>query len=145
MAGRRSFAFAAIALIALAALGGCASPQPGRVDDSMVGYNRTFDTALAAMTDQRLTISENDRRQGRIVGNAAGSTLVTTLQPMLDGTVRVNFQAKGQAPADEALLTRVAGSYNARMAKLSLLPGLTGSGGGDTGPTPCPTGAAMCP
>ena len=145
MRERRRIALASIALAALTAFGGCANSQPGRVSDSMVGYNRTFDTALGAMTDQRLTISEQDLRKGRIVGSAGGSTLVATLEPMLDGTVRVNFQAKGDTAADEALLARVAGSYDARMAKLGLLGGFKRSGGGDGGPTPCPSGPAFCP
>jgi hypothetical protein len=143
---RRAASALCIGLLVLAGLGGCASPQPGRVPDSLLSFERTFDMALGAMTDQRMTVSEQDRRNGRIVATSDGSTLVATVEPIRDGTVRVSFQAKGDSPADEALLTRVSSAYNARMANLSLLGGLKGSGGGsDSGPVPCSTGAALCP
>ena len=144
------YRMAALALLVLllSVLAACSisppEPTPGRVPDSMVGYNRTFDTALGAMADQKMTISEQDRRNGRIVGELDGQTITTTLQPMRDGTLRVNFEPKDDSPEATALVQRLATSYNARMANLSLLGG-SRSGGSDRGPVPCPSGPAMCP
>jgi hypothetical protein len=142
------FATTALLWLVLGLLAACSSnppgTMPGRVPDSMVGYNRTFDTALGAMADQKMTISEQDRRNGRIVGELDGQTITTTLQPMHDGTLRVNFVPQSDSADATALVQRVAASYNARMANLSILGGWRGSGG-DRGPVPCPTGPAMCP
>ena len=139
-----------LAWLILLGLGACSnSPfalEPGRVPDSQLSFDRTFDMAYAAMADQRITFSEQDRRQGRIVGSVDGSTLVTLVQPMRDGTTRVSFEPQGQTPADTALLLRVSNAYNERMSKVGLLGGFDRSGGStDRGPVPCPSGPAFCP
>jgi hypothetical protein len=148
MAQPYRMAASALLWLALGVLAACSSTAPGsppgRVPDSMVGYNRTFDIALGAMADQKMTISEQDRRSGRIVGELDGQTITTTLQPMQDGTLRVNFVPQSDSADATALVQRLAASYNARMANLSLLGGWRG-GGGDRGPVPCPSGPAMCP
>lgn len=136
----------AAVLLALAGIAGCASPASGRVADSQMTYDRTYDIALAAMADQRLTFGTMDRRQGRIVGSADGLTLVATIQPIVDGTTRVNFEPQGDTAADAALLVRVTNAYNDRMAKLGVLGGFKDSGGaGYKGSVPCPSGPAFCP
>jgi hypothetical protein len=145
LASRRAMLTAAL-LIVLVGIGGCVGAPPGRVSDSHLSFDRTFDMALGAMADQRMTFSTQDRRQGRIVGTADGATLVATLQPMLDGTIRVNFVPQGDTPADTALLKRVADAYTERMAKLGVLGVFRDSDGASrSGPTPCPNGPAFCP
>jgi hypothetical protein len=139
-----------LAWLMLLGLAGCSSSPfamaPGQVPDSQLSFDRTFDMAVAAMADQRITFSEQDRRQGRIVGSVDGSTLVTTVRPMRDGTTRVSFEPQGHTPADEALLLRVSNAYNERMSKLGLLGGFDRSGvRTDRGPVPCPSGPAFCP
>jgi hypothetical protein len=132
-----------LALVFLTGLAGCASPSAASVSDSQLSFERTYDVALAAMADQRLIFSVQDRRQGRIVGSADGATLIASIEPIVDGTTRVSFKPQGDSAADAALQKRVIEAYNARMGKLSLLGG---SGGSDyRGPVPCPTGPAFCP
>lgn len=137
----------ALLVLALSGLAACSmTPQataPGRVPDSMAGYNRTFDTALGAMADQKMTISVQDRRNGRIVGEHDGQTITATLQPMRDGTLRVNFVPQTDSPEATAMLQRLSDSYNARMSNLSILGGFK-DGGSDRGPVPCPSGPAFC-
>jgi hypothetical protein len=134
--------------LALAAFGGCGTAPPRTHFDSHLSFDRSFDIALAAMADQRMTFSAQDRRQGRIVGTIDGSTLVATIQPSLDGMFRVVFEPQGDSPADAALLGRVGAAYNERMAKLGLLGGFKDEAGAATskaGPRPCPSGPALCP
>jgi hypothetical protein len=134
-------------LLALAGLAGCSSspssPAPATARDSHLSYDRTFDAALGAMADQRLVLSVQDRRNGRIVGVHDGQTLTATLQPLRDGTLRVNFSPKDESPVAVALQQRVIESYNARMSNQSILGGFK-SGSSDRGPTPCPSGPAFC-
>ncbi|HYN62466.1 MAG TPA: hypothetical protein VET87_23425 [Rubrivivax sp.] len=119
---RRSIGVAALWL-ALAGLGGCVAAPPGTVPDSLGSYDRTFDTALQAMVDQKLTISHQDRRQGTIIGSLGGTTIAATLDVLYEGTIRVVFKQQGETPADPALLQRVADAYNARMSQARILPG----------------------
>jgi hypothetical protein len=139
MAGRRTL------LLGLcgALLAACGTSAPPTHFDSMAGYNRTFDTALAAMADHKLVFSVQDRRQGRIVGEIDGETLTATMVPMHDGTLRVSFVPQNESPAALALQQRVAASYSERMASLSILGGF-GNSGNYRGPVPCPAGPAFC-
>lgn len=137
-----------LALLTLLGLAACSSSPvamaPGRVPDSQLSFDRTFNMALASMTEQRLVISEQDRRRGRIVGSADGSTLVTSVRPMVDGTTRVTFDAQGQTQADTDLVLRVSNAYTTRMSKVGLLGGINRSGDDAAGPIPCPSGPAFC-
>jgi hypothetical protein len=119
---RRSIGVAALCLV-LAGLGGCIAAPPGTVPDSLGSYDRTFDTALQAMVDQKLTISHQDRRQGTIIGSLGGTTIAATLDVLYEGTIRVVFKQQGETPPDPALLQRVADAYNARMSQARILPG----------------------
>lgn len=121
-ATRRSIGVVALWL-ALAGLGGCVAAPPGTVPDSLGSYDRTFDTALQAMIDQKLTISHQDRRQGTIIGSLGGTTIAATLDVLYEGTIRVVFKQQGETPPDPALLQRVADAYNARMSQARILPG----------------------
>jgi len=129
-------------LLAAGLLAACGTRPPPAHFDSQLSFDRTFNDALGAMADQKLVVSEQNRRQGRIVGTLDGETVVATLQPMLDGTLRVSFAAQGDSAAAEALKRKVVDSYVARTSNASLLGGFKGGGGG---PTVCPAGPAFCP
>ena len=147
MPATRRAAVTAALLLALIGIGGCAAPSPGSVPDSEIGFDRTYDIALAAMAEQRMIFSVQDRRQGQIVGSIDGSTIVATLEPLaVYGTTRVLFKPQGDTSADAALLKRVTDAYIGRMSKLGLLGGFKDSGGAEyKGPVPCPSGPAFCP
>jgi hypothetical protein len=132
--------------LVLAALAGCGTPAQPHHFDSQISYDRTFDIALAAMADQKMIFSAQDRRQGLVVAERNGDTIRATVQPQYDGTNRVTFSTPGDKPADAELLKRVIDAYNNRMAKLSLLGGFKdSSGASQQGPIPCPGGPAFCP
>ena len=147
MPATRRAAVTAALLFALVSVVGCTSMSPAGVPDSHISIERTYDVALAAMADQRMTFSVQDRRQGRIVGTVDGSTLVATIQPIVDGTTRVTFEPQGSTPTDAALVKRVTDAYNARMSQLGLLGGFKDPSGASqkAGPVPCPSGPAFCP
>jgi hypothetical protein len=133
-----------LALVFLTGLAGCASPSTGNLPDSQLSFDRTYDLALAAMADQRLIFSAQDRRQGRIVGSTDGVTIIASIEPIVDGTTRVSFTSQGNGAADAALLARVTEAYNTRMSKLGIVGGFKDSGGSNR-PVPCPSGPAFCP
>jgi hypothetical protein len=137
-----------LALLMLLGLAACSNNPLAvpatRVADSQLSFDRTFNMAVASMADQRMLISEQDRRQGRIVGSLDGITVVSSVRPMVDGTTRVTFNAQGQTPADTALVERIASAYTERMAKVGLLGGFNRGGDDYQGPIPCPSGPAFC-
>jgi hypothetical protein len=102
--------------LALAGLVGCGTPAQRTVFDSQASYNRSFDIALAAMADQKMIFSVQDRRFGTIVAERNGDTITATLQLQVDGTIRVAFSASDQ-PSDPDLLKRVAAGFGERMSQ----------------------------
>lgn len=103
--------------LALAALAGCGTAPQRTQFDSPISFDRTFNTAMGAMADQKMTFSVQDRRQGLLVAELNGDTVQATLRPnFLDSTVRVEFSAVGNQHADDKLLTRVIDAFRQRMA-----------------------------
>ena len=141
---RRRLSGLTFGLMLWAALGlaaGCSTAPLGVVDDSQLSFDRTFNAAFGAMSDQKMIVGEQDRRNGRIVGTLDGDTITATLAAQHDGSIRVRFTQQGENNPE--LLKRVVGAYNARVANRSILGGFRDSGN-DTGPVPCPNGPAFC-
>lgn len=140
MATRR----AAALCLAAACLAGCAAAPSGAVHYSHLTYERTYNLVLAALADQKLTLSTQDRRGGVIVGSDRGVSVSATLTPQIDTSIRVEFTQQ-PAGADPALMKRVTDAYSNRMAQLGVLGVFKDSDSGGSGPVPCPSGPAFCP
>ena len=110
--------------LGLAALAGCATQAQRTQFDSHLSFDRTFNTAMGAMADQKMIFSVQDRRQGLLVAELNGDTVQATLRPNpLDSTVRVEFSAVGAPHGDDKLLTRVVDAYRQRMSgQANILP-----------------------
>lgn len=137
---RRRAAAVALALLC-AGLAGCGTPPLGVVDDSTLSFDQTFNAALGAIADQKMTVGVQDRRGGLIVGTLDGDTITSTLALQHDGAIRVRFAQEGSHHPD--LLQRVVAAYNARTSNRSILGGFRDSGN-QTGPVPCSSGPAFC-
>ncbi len=100
-------------------LGGCvyypAAPYPAPAPYGPSTFDRAYDAALGAITDQGLRISAQDRATGHIVGTSGGVSVTASVRPQADGTTRVEFKTSG--PADAGLSQRVLAAYNARMGR----------------------------
>lgn len=112
--------------LAAALLAGCAAQQRTQFD-SHLSFDRTFNTAMGAMADQKMIFSVQDRRQGLLVAELNGDTVQAALRPNpLDSTVRVEFSAVGAPHGDDKLLTRVIDAYRQRMSgQANILPSRT--------------------
>jgi len=109
------------ACLGLMALGGCvvypATPYPAPASYAPSTFDRAFDAALGALTDQGLRITSQDRSSGNIAGTRGTLTVTATVRPQADGTTRVAFNTSGEQAADAGIQQRVLGAYNTRMGR----------------------------
>ncbi|HRY87822.1 MAG TPA: hypothetical protein P5163_15580 [Rubrivivax sp.] len=117
---RAALGWAAAAVLAAA---GCAGSGPSSAPDivSLGSYDRSFDSMVGALTDQKLAVSRQDRRAGTAVGTDGGAEITGTLSVLPDGSYRVSFRQSGEAADRPDLLKKVVASFNERMAKLKVL------------------------
>ena len=115
---------AALALAALAALGGCYVYDPhypyypyGYGGGTPATYDRAWNAALGAMRDQALQIVREDRGAGLIDGRRGGLTVTARVITQSDGRVRVEFNTAGALSEDPGLPERVSRAYDARMGR----------------------------
>jgi hypothetical protein len=80
-------------------------------------FDRAFDAALGALSDQGLRINNQDRASGTIVGTRGTLAVTATVRPQADGTTRVEFRTSGDQGADADISQRVLSAYNARMGR----------------------------
>jgi hypothetical protein len=78
-------------------------------------FDRSWAAATAAMSDQGVTITSQDRGAGVIRGERGGITITTTLETLADGSVQVKFASRGDDRADPGLVRRVSDSFDRRM------------------------------
>ena len=111
----------AVTAATLALLGGCAyypaAPYPAPVSYGPSTFDRAYDAALGALSDQGLRITAQDRAGGNVVGTRGPLTVTATVRPQADGTTRVEFKTSGEQPQDADISQRVLASYHARMGR----------------------------
>jgi hypothetical protein len=78
-------------------------------------FDRTFTAAAAAMRDQGLAISVEDRARGTVVGTYDGGTVTANVRPQPDGSVRAQFDAHNVR--DPGLLQRLSARNDRRLAR----------------------------
>jgi len=106
-----------LAGLALAVLAGCGSSQLATQFESHSSFDRSFNTAMSAMADQKMIFKVQDRRQGLIVAELNGDQVQATVEPRhFEGTILVSFSAIGNSHADAKLLERVVDSFKQRTA-----------------------------
>lgn len=111
-----------VAMVALCVLAaGCAADPTRAKFDSHSTFDRTFDTVVDAMADQKLVIGRKDRQGGIVVGTETGVTITAMLLPQVDSVIQVRFEQTGTSPTGPAVLKKVAESYETRMSRLKVL------------------------
>jgi hypothetical protein len=114
---RRATACAGLAIAALL-LGGCVVYEPVPAGYSRpASFDRSFNAVAAAMREQGVTITQEDRAAGVVRGSRGGINVVGSVRPQADGTVRVQFDTTGATASDPSLIDRITRSYNAQMGR----------------------------
>lgn len=80
-------------------------------------YDRSYTAIVAAMSDQNVRITSEDRISGVVTGVKGGITVTATVQRQADGSARLDFKTRGAIDEDPRLIDRIAASYNARMGR----------------------------
>jgi hypothetical protein len=106
-------------LIGALLLGSCVVYEPVPVPQPSLQerYDRSWSAAAGAMSDEGLTITQQDRGSGVIVGTRGNTTIVATVQTLADGRIQVRFDSRGATAADPDLIHRVSDSYDRRMGR----------------------------
>lgn len=103
--------------IGLLVLGGCVAyaPVPMAQPSPQQRYDQSWAAAAAAMTDQGVTITSQDRGAGVIRGQRSGVNVTTLVQAQPDGNVQVSFETAGAPGAEPGLAKRLRERYVQRM------------------------------
>lgn len=110
------------ACFAAAGVAGCtyyapppyATPYPVAAPTS---FDRSWDAAVGAMADNGVAVTTQDRATGTIAGRRGGIDVVTQVRQQADGSVRVEFNSRGNVAEDPKLIERVSASYERRMGR----------------------------
>ena len=102
-------------------LGGCYyAPPPTPVATGPTlqqRFDESWSAAVGAMSDQGLTIVEQDRGAGVVRGSREGITITATVRTRADERIQVEFSQSGATSNDPDLMSRVSQSYHRRMGR----------------------------
>jgi len=105
---------------AAALAAGCvAYPVPPAVYGApgAASFERSWAAVQQAFVDQGIGITTADRASGLIAGQRGGIQVLGTVRAQADGSVRVQFDTRGNTASDPQLIERVNRSYDARMGR----------------------------
>ena len=105
-----------VLILGAASLGGCVvyEPYPGYYAGGS-NFDAAWNAALGGVQDAGVQVSSADPATGLIRGSANGGEVVVAVSRQVDGSVRVNFDAKG--PAQRELADRFSRAYDRRMGR----------------------------
>ena len=96
---------------------GCASePVPSYAPPPST-FDRAWSTAIAAARDEGVQILSEDRASGIIVGNRGEQEVTISVRSQADGSVRMEFGARGPKGSDPGLAGRISRAYDRRMGR----------------------------
>lgn len=113
----------AAAALLLALLGGCAEPEPAPAPPPPKPvyvppvFDRAWAAALGGAQDAGVQVKSADRATGLIRGTKDGIDVTVIVARQADGSVRVQFDAKGPTGNDPGLPDRFSKAYDKRMGR----------------------------
>ena len=98
-----------------AALAGCVAYQPVVVADPT--FDRAWSAALGGAQDAGVRVMTAEPSTGLIRGTKDGIDVTVVVARQADGSVRVQFDAKGPTQRDPGLSNRFSQAYDRRMGR----------------------------
>ena len=80
-------------------------------------FDRSWEAAVGALADNGLAITSQDRDSGGVNGRRGAIDVVANVRSQSDGSVRVEFTARGDLKQDPGLVDRVSAAYDRRMGR----------------------------
>ena len=97
---------------------GCVTYQQVPVSvPSQSTFDRSWNAAVGAAQDEGVRITSEDRTRGVITGVRGEQAVTVNVQTQADGSVRVEFGARGPKGADPGLASRISRAYDRRMGR----------------------------
>ena len=105
--------------LGLLALGGCVVYEPVAVPQPSPAqrYDRYWDAALAALAEQGVTVTSQDRAAGVIRGSRDGVGVTTVVQAQGDGSVQVSFETARAGNKEPGLAKALSDSFSRRIGR----------------------------
>lgn len=106
-------------LVAACCVSACVVYEPLPVAQPTLSqrFDRSWAAAAGAMSDEGVTITEQDRGAGVIRGTRSGALVTASVQTLADGGIQVKFSAVGPSGSDTAFVHRLSDSYDRRMGR----------------------------
>ena len=107
----------ALACVGTGMLGGCVvyEPYPGYYVTS--NFDRAWNAALGGAQDVGVQVASSERENGLIRGAKDDIRVLISVVRQADGSVRVQFDAKGPTQNDPGLADRFSQAYDRRMGR----------------------------
>ena len=104
--------------VGIAPLAGCVvyEPVPGYYPGGS-NFDRAWSAALGGAQDAGVQVTSADPGAGLIRGTKDGIDVVVVVARQADGSVRVQFDAKGPTERDPGLGNRFSNAYDRRMGR----------------------------
>ena len=98
-------------------LAGCVVYEPVVVPGAPASFERSWSAALGGAQDAGVQITASDPATGLIRGTKDGIDVSIVVARQADGSVRVQFDAKGPTQRDPGLANRFSNAYDRRMGR----------------------------
>jgi len=108
---------AALIFTVVMLLAGCYSePAPVYMPPPST-FDRAWNAALGAASDEGVQVRSEDRTAGVIVGNRGDQEVTINVRTQADGSVRVELSQRGPKGSDPGLANRISRAYDRRMGR----------------------------
>ena len=106
-------------ILGSATLAGCVvyEPYPGYYYAGGHNFDRAWSAALGGAQDAGVQVTSAEPATGLIRGTRDGIDVLVTVARQADGSVRVQFDAKGPMQQDPGLADRFSRAYDRRMGR----------------------------
>lgn len=103
--------------VALWQVSGCASEPVPPYTPPPNTFDRAWSAAIGAARDEGVQILSEDRASGTIIGSRGEQEVTINIRSQADGSVRMEFSARGPKGADPGLAGRISRAYDRRMGR----------------------------